>query len=258
MNRSSPKFTHLMYADDMVIYCGATAQEAAKVTECLHKYCQCTGQDINWDKSTVHFSNNVARLDRTHLCRVLGMRECDHKGKYLGHPFCKFNSKSEVFDSIVGKVAQRLSGWKQRTLSMAGRLVLIKSVLHSIPSYIMQTFLMPNYINDKIDSKMRKFFWGFEEHDKHRLHLKAWDVVCTPKHLGGLGLRKMNDVNLAFITKLGWNLCTSLDKNWVKLVRSKYLRGRRTLDFEQTTQACSWIWGGIKRSLTLLQKGLCY
>lgn len=63
------------------------------------------------------------------------------------------------------------------------------------------------------------------------LSLRAWESICVLKSAGGLGLRRARDTNIAYITKLGWQLCTELNKTWLKLVRSRYLRGRRITDF---------------------------
>lgn len=65
---TSPRITHLMYADDLVIYCKAKQEEVSEVKRCLDLYCQWSGQRINWDKSEIHFSTNVSRVTRTTLC----------------------------------------------------------------------------------------------------------------------------------------------------------------------------------------------
>lgn len=65
-------------------------------------------------------------------------------------------------------------------------------------------------------------------------------------------------MNVAFITKLGWKLCTEINKSWVQLVRSKYLHGRPIPDFQRTTKSSSWIWNGIKKCKASLDRGLCY
>lgn len=49
VSRLSPKVTHLMYADDLVIYSKATLEEAREISYCLQTYCNWTGQTINWN-----------------------------------------------------------------------------------------------------------------------------------------------------------------------------------------------------------------
>lgn len=129
ISQTSPRITHLMYADDLVIYGPATIQEVTAAFACLQQYCNWTGQVINWQKSSVHFSGNTSRHTRKEICHILRMAECNHKGLYLGHSFCKFYPKFEAFKGVMEKMANKLSGWKRRTLSMAGRLVLVKSVI---------------------------------------------------------------------------------------------------------------------------------
>lgn len=128
---------------------------------------------------------------------------------------------------------------------MAGRLPLIKSVLQSIPTYQMQLFLIPKGTSNKIDKLLQNFLWGFDTEKAHRLHLKAWEDITLPKELDKLGIRRLTEMNNAMITKLNWQICTEDQKIWVQLVRDRYLRGRRRLDFDQTHKTCSWILGGI-------------
>lgn len=206
----------------------------------------------------VHFSNNVNGTIKNQVCTIMGMKECTHNVKYLGHSFCKLSSKRAEFHRLLDKTSSKLVGWKKRSLSMVGRTTLIKSVLQSLPSFIMQTFLIPRSLTVKIDKLMKDFFGGFDADDHHRLHLHSWKNICRPKELGGLGIRRIQDVNRALLTKLNWLLCTAPNKIWVQLIRSRYLRGRRNLDFQHTHQSSSWIWGGITHCGDILARGACY
>lgn len=55
---------------------------------------------------------------------------------------------------------KRLSRWQGHFLSIVGRITLAKSVLQSIPNYIMQFVLLSVSICDDIDKKCRSFVWG--------------------------------------------------------------------------------------------------
>lgn len=122
----------------------------------------------------------------------------------------------------------------------------------------MQMFLIPKGITSKIDKLLRNFLWGYDTEKTHHLHLKAWGDVTLPKEKGGLGIRRIREMNQTMITKLNWQVCTEDHKVWVQLVRAQYLRGRRRLDFEHTHKTCSWIWGGITQCVNLLKRGLCF
>lgn len=141
---------------------------------------------------------------------------------------------------------------------MASRVVLIKFVLQAIPSFIMQTFLIPKAITFKLDKLLKNFFWGFDMEKDHHLHLCSWDAIYQPKAAEGLGIRRFGDMNKAMVMKLNWQLSTGDKKPWIQLIRAKYLRGRRCLDFQQTRRSVSWVWSGITHCGQLMEKGTCY
>lgn len=64
----------------------------------------------------------------------------------LGLPAKLGTSKCEVFGYLKDRMWARIKGWGERNLSMAGREVLIKSVLQVIPTYTMSCFLLPREI----------------------------------------------------------------------------------------------------------------
>lgn len=44
---------------------------------------------------------------------------------------------------IMENLSRKLTGWKRRSLSFAGRLTLLKSVAQALPAYTMQIFKLP-------------------------------------------------------------------------------------------------------------------
>lgn len=60
-----------MYADDLVGNCKADREEAKIMKECLQTYYSWTGQEINFNKSSVYFSQNVKRSAKMEICRIL-------------------------------------------------------------------------------------------------------------------------------------------------------------------------------------------
>lgn len=219
ISRTSPAITHILYADDTVVYCRPDIANATEIKHILQIYCSSTGQEISWEKSAIHFSVNVNWDDRRNICQTLGIRECTHKGKYLGHPFCKYNKKSEVFKEAMDEMANKLSGWKSKPLSYVGRQTLIKAVVSAVPSFVMHTFHLPKVITSRMDSLIRDFFCGFSNNHTRHWYPKAWSAICLPKDDGRLGLRRMGDKNLALIMKLAWSIVKQPSKTWVQLIK---------------------------------------
>jgi hypothetical protein len=98
-----------------------------------------------------------------------------------------------------------------QNLSQAGKTILIKVVTSAIPSYAMISFLLPNGFCLKLDKAFKNFWWGFPKDKSRNLSLKYWRSLCLPKDQGGLGFRRMNDVNFSLTFKLGWKLLTDHD-----------------------------------------------
>ncbi|CAA7042519.1 unnamed protein product [Microthlaspi erraticum] len=121
-------------------------------------------------------------------------------------------------------MASKLAGWKSRTLSLAGRITLTKSVLCSIPVHSMSSVKLPESTLNRLDRVARDFVWGSTA-EKRKQHLLCWDKVCKPKEEGGLGIRKTSLMNIALLAKVGWRVLHDNNSLWSRVLRSKYLIG---------------------------------
>lgn len=92
-------------------------------------------------------------------------------------------------------------------MSFAGCVTLAKSVLQALPSYVMQTAMIPEKVCDEVDKICRGFIWG-ESDQGRKVHLISWDKIYCPKKDGGLGLKKTRNVNLAYMMRASWRLCS--------------------------------------------------
>ncbi|KAK6775883.1 hypothetical protein RDI58_026884 [Solanum bulbocastanum] len=171
---------------------------------------------------------NVGLRDRNDLPTMLNILQSDKMGKYLGLPITNHHPKSSDYQYIIDNMNRKLSGWKTRFLSLAGRTTLIKSILASIPMYDMQCNLIPQTTIIHIDHIQRNFLWGSSP-EKRKLHLANWDIVTTPINMGWLGLRKTNVNNLALLASLHWRLLNNQDWLWANVLNNKYLTSRKTM-----------------------------
>lgn len=87
-------------------------------------------------------------------------------GKYLGVPLLHKRAEKLTYMPLVAKVQHKLASWKGQFLSMAGRSVLIKSVLSTIPTYQMQSTLIPKGVLLEIDKISHQFFWNQHENSQ--------------------------------------------------------------------------------------------
>ncbi|XLU20626.1 hypothetical protein S245_056692, partial [Arachis hypogaea] len=97
-----------------------------------------------------------------------------------------------TYSDIINKMNLRLNSWKASSLSLAGRATLVRSVLSSLPSYTMQTALIPVSTSNLVDRKCRDFLWGETEHSR-KIHLINWKDLSKLKASGGLGICHTRD-----------------------------------------------------------------
>jgi hypothetical protein len=74
---------------------------------------------------------------------------------------------------------------------------MIKSVAQALPTYTFSTFDVPNTICEKLDAVTWRFWWNPKKESGRFLAWKAWDQLCQPKQLGGLGFKKAKRFNEA-------------------------------------------------------------
>ena len=80
--------------------------------------------------------------------------------KYLGLPPIIGRGKKQAFAKIKLRIQSKLSGWKTKLLSQAGREVLIKFVAQAILVFAMNCFLLPVGFCDEVNSMMWQSWWG--------------------------------------------------------------------------------------------------
>ena len=109
-------------------------------------------------------------------------------------------------------------------MSVGGRLVLINSIMSSLPMFMMSFFEIPREVLKKLDYFRSRFFWQSDEHKK-KYRLTKWEVVCTPKDQGGLGVLNLDVHNKCLLSKWLFKLING-GRVWQQLLRNKYLRDK--------------------------------
>jgi hypothetical protein len=112
--------------------------------------------------------------------QVFGCKEGSFPFKYLGIPMSPHKIASKDGSQIEERVQKKLSSWKGKLLDVGGRLVLINSVLSSLPMFILSFFRIPKGILKKLDYLRSRSFWQSDGH-KRKYRLAKWSLLCVPK-----------------------------------------------------------------------------
>lgn len=203
LSRGGPKLSHICFADDLILFAEASVSQIRVIRKVLERFCVASGQKVSLEKSNIFFSENVGRDLAKLISDESGIKSTKDLGKYLGMPVLHKRINKDTFGDVVARVSLRLSGWRGRFVSLAGRITLTKSVLSSIPIHMMTTIALPQSTLEKLDQMSRTFLWGSSP-EKKKQHLIAWDKVCLPKADGGLGIRLSKPMNQELLAKVGW------------------------------------------------------
>ncbi|GKA88475.1 RNA-directed DNA polymerase, eukaryota, reverse transcriptase zinc-binding domain protein [Tanacetum coccineum] len=167
---SSLQLSHLFYADD-VIFMGQWSESniitIVHALDCFHK---ASGLRMNLQKSKLL---GIAVEDEKVSRAAMKMGCCTLKTpfSYLGIKVGGMMTRIKSWDEIVAKLHSRLSKWKLKTLSIGGRLTLLKSVLGSTPIYYMSMFKVPSQVLkclEDIRPLLLKWVWRFR-YDRNSL-----------------------------------------------------------------------------------------
>ena len=92
--------------------------------------------------------------------------------------------------------------------------------------------------------------------DKQKNHAINWKIITCSKERGGLGLKRMKELNSALMTKLAWRLLMEGSKLWALVLRGKYVRGNMAITKLVKKQNSSNAWHGISAAAQTLKKGI--
>ncbi|GAU25788.1 hypothetical protein TSUD_222460 [Trifolium subterraneum] len=187
----------------------------------FQRYGEASGQIINPSKSTFYVGSiSAARANR--IADMLGFSIGTLPFTYLGVPIFKGKPKVCHLQPIADRIKAKLAAWKASLLSMAGRVQIVKSIIHGMLIYSFMIYAWPISLLKDVDRWIRNFIW-IGNIDQRKLVTVAWDKVCAPTNEGGLGLRSLRHINEAANLKLCWDLFTS-SSHWASLIRARVMR----------------------------------
>ncbi|KAA3455720.1 reverse transcriptase [Gossypium australe] len=116
-SRRGPEISHLLFADDCMLFGEATDQWARNMKNILQEYQDCSGQCVNYNKSTIFYSSNTSEEAKLAVSAVLGVRSASNPEKYLGLPNVVGKRKRAAFQNLLDWINMRNNGWSTRWLS---------------------------------------------------------------------------------------------------------------------------------------------
>lgn len=190
IKRSWPTLHHILFVDDSILFCKGDNTKQGELKHIIDCYCLGSEKVVNMEKLNLFFSANTKRTRRV-VELTIGINEVENLGKYLGLPTILGQLKREALSYLKDRACRyykddAISNW---TMGWWGGEVLIKSVIASILTYTMSTFLLPKTWYSKINAIMMNFWWGQNEGEM-KIYWRKWDVATRPKHKGALDSKR--------------------------------------------------------------------
>lgn len=254
VGKKSPRLNHLLFADDTMFFCKSEAKECDTLLEILQKYETASGQKINPQKSAFTFSTKTLRAEKDRVKTQLGIASEGGSGKYLGLPELFGRKKKDLFNMIVDRIRQSACSWSSKFLSTAGKIIMLKSVLATMPAYSMSCFKLPGSLYKRIQSALTRFWWDTSM-EKKKMCWVSWKALTKAKRDGGLGFRDLQSFNDALLAKLSWRILSKPNCLLAKILLGKYCHTSKFLDSQVPTSS-SHGWRGICIGRDLLKTQL--
>ena len=203
------------------------------------RYAQTSGQYVNPQKSSIYYGS-ISHQRLLQISNLTGFSIGVLPFTYLGVPIFKGKAKTVYFQPIADKVKLKLSAWKASLLSLAGRVQLVKSVIHNMLLHCITIYSWPVNLIKDLESWMRNFIWSGDV-EKRKLVTVAWHKVCTPTKEGDLGIRSLSKINEGANLKLCREMMQS-NLPWAQFLRNRVLKNLTPIRYHISSS----IWNGIK------------
>lgn len=155
--RRAPAISHLLFADDTLLFFRVRPDQAFIVREVLNTYAAATGELINPAKCSILFADNWYGTVSSEIKSILNVTQEVFEAKYLGLPVPEGRMNKRKLQSLIEKLAKRLVDWSDKYMSMASKEILIKAVAQAIPTYIMSVFKLPMSVRDDLSKLIRQY-----------------------------------------------------------------------------------------------------
>ncbi|XP_074315209.1 uncharacterized protein LOC141651393 [Silene latifolia] len=197
---SKLNLTHLIFADDLMIFIRGDCPSVHAIKDVLHNFAQHSSLDANVEKTNIYFGGVAPDVVQS-ILQDTGYAPGHFPFRYLGIPLHTSRLTNNMYDQLITKVHRAVQHWSSQLLSYAGRSHLINSVIFGLESYWSSFVLLPREGIPDIGRRML---------------FKSWTTICTPWSAGGFNIKDIQAWNHYLMIKWLWKLSENPEGIWAQ------------------------------------------
>jgi hypothetical protein len=231
----------LQYADDTILFMEHDPEKAINMKLILCLFEHLSGLKIDFHKSKL-FCFGQEKECQNDYKEIFGCAIGALPFKYLGIPIHYKKLLIREWKVVEDRLEKKLASWIGKILSYGDILILINSVLTSLPMFLLSFFKIPIGVRKRLDFFRSCFFWQSDQ-NKKKYRLSKWNMVCRPKDQGGLGIEVLEVKNSYLLSKWLFKIINE-EGMWQELLYNKYLKSK-TIAKVQAKPTDSPFWKGL-------------
>ncbi|GJU13846.1 hypothetical protein Tco_1136242 [Tanacetum coccineum] len=183
--------------DDIFIFARGELDSARLIIESLDEFQKSIGP-VPVSTQSTHIICNVRNHVKHAILNLMPFAEGELPVKYLGVPLISTRLLNRDYTILVERVLNRIGDWKKN-----------RYPLRDVFNW----------------QHMRGFLWCNGELKRGKAKV-AWDAICLLKHEGGLGIRSLEQFNIALMMTHIRNIVKNKQSLWVQWIHIYKSRGR--------------------------------
>ena len=165
----------LQYSDDTILFMDHDLSKALNMKLILCLFEQLSGLKINFNNSEIFCFGKAKEIEQ--YKEIFGCEVGSLPFKYLGIPIHYRKLLNSEWYPVETRFEGKLSCWKGTLLSYGDILILVNSVLTSLPMFMLSFLQIPFGVRKRLDFYRSRFFWQSDE-NKCKYRLTKGNMIC--------------------------------------------------------------------------------
>jgi hypothetical protein len=202
-----------LYADDVMIFTNPVKSDVSCIMQIMKAFGDATGLNINMAKSSIA-PIRCSGINMDEILEDFTGRRVAFPIQYLGLPLTLGRTKMVHLQYIQDRAKGKLAGWQGKLVNMAGRRELVRSVLSSLPVYLLTVIRAPKNFLKELDKLRKRFLWARDGELSGGKCKVAWTNVCAPEPDGGLGIKNLDYFSQSLRLRWLWFAWEDRQRPW--------------------------------------------